>query len=72
MSDCITIGEPEWSAITFSIDKGIWLIKMSKDGIRFNREDYPDYLAGDFAKQFIELLEKQFTVKFEKRETECE
>lgn len=55
------------SEILFCPDKDKWAIKITKDGIFFNREMYPESGPDDFAICFIELLEKSFTVTFEKR-----
>lgn len=50
--------------IVFNADKGIWAIKISKDGIKFNREIYPESTPDDFALCFINILEKNFDVQF--------
>ena len=43
-----------------------WLLKMSvENGIELNREDYPDALPDDFAKEFMEILEKVTSIRFE-------
>ena len=45
-----------------------WLIKISHEGIRFNREFYPDTSPQDFAHIFMETLEEHYDVVFiEKR-----
>jgi hypothetical protein len=35
-----------------------WVIEITKDGIRFNRENFPEWLADDFVREFIEVLER--------------
>ena len=44
-----------------------WLIKIREDGIHFNREAFPDASVEDFAQAFIETLENNYEVTFEKR-----
>ena len=47
-----------------------WLISISNDGFKFNREAYPNALADDFARAFVEIMERQFVVTFKKRKKE--
>lgn len=54
------------SKFTFWVDKDIWAIKISEEGIKFNREVFPMKTPNDFAKIFIEILEKNYKVKFTK------
>ena len=43
-----------------------WVMKLiDGEGIFFNREEFSDYSPDDFAKAVIEILEKEFNVKFE-------
>jgi hypothetical protein len=56
------------SKITLSLAPGKWIIEISEDGFKFNREDYPQATANDFARAFVEILEKQFVVTMEKRQ----
>jgi len=56
--------------ITFNVTATDWAIKITKEGIKFNREKFPDAMPDDFARVFIELLEREFIVKFEKRSVE--
>jgi putative NADH-flavin reductase len=58
------IVQPEF---IFQTNKENWCIKIRKDGIQFNKKYYSDSSPDDFAKAFIEILEKNYTVKFEKR-----
>ncbi len=61
------MSENDESKIIVSVDAGKWIIEISKDGFKFNREDYPNALADDFARAFVEILEKRFVVTMEKR-----
>jgi len=57
------------SEIVFSAEPGKWVMKIVKGkGILFNVEQYPDAKPNDFAQAVIEILEKHFTVKFERKE----
>jgi len=57
------------SEIVFSAISGKkWVMKLTKDGIFFNREAYPEAKPYDFAEAVIHILETAFTVKFEKKE----
>jgi hypothetical protein len=60
---------PSEIRFTANPEKG-WAIKITKEGIRFNREAYPDSSADDFANAFMETLEKNFNVRFEKKDKE--
>lgn len=57
----------EKSSITFWVNKTEWALEISKDGIKFNRELYPESNAEDFAEVFVQVLEKQYDVKFIKK-----
>ncbi len=61
----------EKSEISFSVQdkslKDIWMVKLTEEGIKFNREDFPELTADEFAKEFIHILECQFNVRFEKK-----
>lgn len=59
---------PVKSEIIFQPEKNKWALKITGDGVVFNRECYPNSTPDDFAKCFIELLEKFYTVKFYKNE----
>lgn len=64
----VKIGPPGPKTITFSLIDGQWFMKMSeKNGIEFNREAFPNATPDDFSNEFIKILEKYFTVKFERR-----
>lgn len=52
------------SQIVFSTDAGKWFMKITASGLVFNREEYPNCEADVFSKAFMELLEKQFKIKF--------
>jgi hypothetical protein len=45
-------------------DKERWVMKLTENGILFNRERFPDAKPDDFAQAVIGILEKEFTVKF--------
>lgn len=65
----IKIYDPTPSTITFSVSDGIWTMKIIKDeGVLFNREAFPNATPDDFALAVIEILERNFNVKFEKKE----
>ena len=40
------------------------IITIDKCGIKFNRELFPEASPNDFANMFIDILEKNFIVKF--------
>lgn len=44
-----------------------WVVRITEKGIEFNREAFPDHKPDDFAKEFMEIIEKGFAVKFEKK-----
>lgn len=45
---------------------GEWAIKISPEGIAFNRGAFPHWQPDDFAEQFMELLEGSYNVEFAK------
>lgn len=47
-----------------------WFLEMSDRGIKFNHEDFPESKPDDFARAFMELMEKEYAIKFIKK-TEC-
>jgi len=59
--------KPIESEICFSSDTHNWVMKLTKSGIFFNRERYPNSSVDDFAKAVIDILENEYTVKFEKK-----
>ncbi len=54
------------SEMYFSISNG-WIMKLNNEGIYFNRELFTDHSPDDFAREVIAILERNFNVKFEKR-----
>lgn len=44
-----------------------WLMKMSPEGLIFNREDYPSLDANEFANEFISILQHLFTVEIKRK-----
>lgn len=59
---------PVKSEIIFKPEKDKWALKITEQGVLFNRECYPNSTPDDFAKLFIDLLEKFYTIKFYKKE----
>jgi len=57
----------ERSEIVFNANNHDWIMKLTDEGIRFNRERYPNSTVDDFALAVIEILEKQYAVKFERK-----
>ena len=43
------------------------IMRITADGFWFNREQFPKALADDFAQEFLNALQQNFDVKFEKR-----
>jgi len=56
------------SAIIFQPETDKWAIKVTEQGVIFNRECYPNSTPEDFVKCFIDILEKCYAIKFEKKE----
>jgi len=46
---------------------GNWVIEISKEGIKLNRDHFHNFTPEDFAQAFFDILEKNYTVTFEKR-----
>ncbi len=44
-----------------SLDETKWVMKISEEGILFNRETYPDSTVDDFAQAVISILEESYT-----------
>ncbi len=59
---------PAKGEIIFSPGKKGWVVKITTDGLIFNRECYPNSTPDDFAKTFMDILENTFTVKFYKKD----
>lgn len=62
------LSKPVKPEILACVDNDKWILKINPDGIFFNHDDYPNALPNDFAKAFIEILEKEYVVTFTKRE----
>jgi len=43
--------------LSFSLENQ-WIVKLTKKGFEFNHADYPELTASDFARDFIEILER--------------
>jgi len=41
-----------------------WFLEISKSGMKFNREMFPDHTVDDFAREFIKVLEQAIPIKF--------
>ena len=65
--ETIDLGEDKSSEISFNADSNKWVMKLTDKGIFFNRQAYPNAHPEDFAQAVVEILEKEFTVKFEKK-----
>jgi hypothetical protein len=64
----ISNGDIHMSEIIFPAGNGQWAMKITKDkGILFNREAYPNTEPDEFARAVIDILERCFSVTFEKR-----
>lgn len=68
MNSGINIGSEQPDEINFHSGSQ-WIMKISREGIFFNREVFTDATPDDFAWAVISLLEKQFKVKFEKEDS---
>jgi hypothetical protein len=44
-----------------------WAIKITNEGVKFNREHYPNSKPEDFAQFFIDILEMNYDIKFIKK-----
>ena len=64
----LKLNENICNSMIFSLGNVPWFFRISKEGIFFNKEAYPDFIADDFAKAFVDILEKSYDLKFEKRE----
>lgn len=65
-----TITKPPISEINFygGGEKNEWLIKISeKNGIQFNHEVFPNSDPHSFAAAFIEILELNYNVRFDRK-----
>jgi len=55
--------------IIFNADlNGSWVMRLTSNGIFFNRKQYNDACTDDFTKEVIKILEKEFCIKFERKE----
>lgn len=50
--------------LIFNNDKNSWVMKITQEGIIFNRESFPYVNADGFAKSVIEILESCYEVRF--------
>jgi len=56
------------SQIIFKSDANTWVMKIIKDqGVFFNREAFPNTKPDEFAQAVIEILERSYSVKFERK-----
>lgn len=61
---CHENSPPVLAEITFQDSPNQWFLKITKKGFIFNRERFPEASIDEFAKAFMELLEKEFDVHF--------
>ncbi len=47
-----------------------WIMKFNQEGIFFNHERFKDAPPSEFAKAFIEIMEKQYKIKFIEKEND--
>jgi len=40
-----------------------WVMKITKNGVEFNREGFPDWTPDDFANNVMDILEKSLRLK---------
>lgn len=55
---------PVKNEITFCPQPGEWVMKITREGIKFNEERYPGVSPDGFAQAVIDILERSFAVKF--------
>ena len=67
INNTLHVRKPPVEKFTFH-GEDTWIIKINDAGIFFNREKFPDDLPDDFARKFIDILEKNFNVKFIEKE----
>jgi hypothetical protein len=59
---------PVKKEIYFNAEAGKWVLKLTKEGVVFNRELYPNSTPEDFVKSFIDILEGCYDIKFHRKE----
>lgn len=57
---------PRTDTIIFYSEKS-WVFKLTPEGIKFNREIYPNAHPDEFANEVIRILEKCYKIEFKKR-----
>lgn len=57
--------EEQDQSIDFSIEDD-WMMKITKTGVKFNREKWPDIAEDEFAERVLRFLEEMLPVKFAK------
>lgn len=71
MTEEFVINYPNPNAETiFNVNingKSEWVMKITRKGIFFNREKFPDATRDEFANSIISILETHLAVKFKKR-----
>lgn len=60
----VTAPAPVNNEITFCPSPGEWVMKITKSGIIFNEDAYPNAKPHDFAKAVLQIMERSFSVKF--------
>lgn len=61
---------PVKNEITFCPQLGEWVMKITQEGIKFNKDLYSDSNTDEFAKAVIDILERDFDVKFTAKSNE--
>ncbi len=75
MSDYISCTVPQDTPIISQFefrDNESWILRITKNGIVFNHEEWPDSTPSDFAQAFCDVLEKGYDITFTKRISKCD
>ena len=65
----VTAKAPAEATNEICMSNGIdWAVKISAEGIKFNRERWPHYTPQDFATEFMDILEQCTNVNFNRVE----
>jgi len=69
LKDVITNIDEVAQTVVLSSEANKWLIEITTELIKFNKENYPLYIPEALAQEFVDILENQYDVKFEKRKS---
>ena len=58
--------EPD-SSITLHNTERQWVMKITRQGLQFNHEQFAQYSPTDFALEFMKIMEGAFDITFHKR-----